>query len=1226
MNGINFINYLGLHRIKLKCTDEQICYCSSTKTDPSFRSLLYEYKSDLMYALQPFGNQDVIICPQSYNQQSLWFTNSLFPQSNAYNVVLPMSIESHLDINILFSAIKQIVSENEQLRTIFDLLKIGSESIPCQFILQNYDDPVKIIDGSGFSDAQIDAAINSFCTKAFSLKTECPFKVLLLSFSQERYYLVFLFHHIVCDARSLGIFFNTFLKYYHLQLPDINKQISNYTDFVFYQNSMIAGTSGDSLAGFWRDKYSSHQNDSSIPADFNRATVKKPNGSTIAFNIDGKITDQINVISRSLSITPFAYYLSCLQLLIISICNRYSLTTGILSHGRTQPEHNDIIGYFINPLPVFCSRSGETAIETHIKTSNKELLEAISNQHMPFPLLVEKIAVKRDSSRHVLFDILLNMFSPKQLGDAINLIYPSADANAFTCGDLRIRPYPINQQEGQFDLSFELFERDNCMQGQLKYSTDLYTKETAENLVANFCTIIEGVLSNSHTSISDFIKSLTLNNSITQKAKWNLVIASTFTSDILDSSFKFWTDTTKHPVEWHFAPYNQIFQQLIDPQSMFSLNKGINIILLRFEDLCIHDDNSILNTNILDARIKEFIDILQNALKFHPTQYLVAICPSSPAILKNTTCASHFANSETFMQDALLRLPGVYFAASEYFTNLFTDTDNYEPSSGIIGHVPYTDRFYTAIGTGIIRLVHAMYKSPCKAIIVDCDNTLWEGIAGEDTWKNIKLTNHHKALQQFLINCKKKGILLCLCSKNNRDDVIDVFEKHPDMILSFSDFLFDRINWRSKSENIHDLLHEANLSTSGIVFIDDSPSECAEVQANCQGITVINLSPDSSKWQNYLNNFWALDNLKITDADIDRQNNYVSEKNRRSFKEQVTSFTDFINGLNLNVSINPTTEDEIARISQLTFRTNQFSTGAAGKSDLQIASLITNKMVYSVRVNDRFGDYGLVGAFIYSTHNSIFTIDHLLLSCRALSRGVEYKIIAFIGNLAESLNCSTVNFTINKTGKNIPLIIFFKTIYKGPLTEDSSFLHYSIPSTFLSAVTFNPETQTQMNQVSEQSPLSPALKQNVFPDELLNTIADICSDFDALYKKVNHVFKSTTGQYTTISKTDQVDNLHNLNTTEMILYEIWTENVRTNNFSINDNFFDLGGKSIMLPFMVDQIITRTGKIVSIVDLLQYPTIASLADHIDKHDLKDTIVEKDKLIAERQKKAFARFKK
>ena len=126
-------------------------------------------------------------------------------------------------------------------------------------------------------------------------------------------------------------------------------------------------------------------------------------------------------------------------------------------------------------------------------------------------------------------------------------------------------------------------------------------------------------------------------------------------------------------------------------------------------------------------------------------------------------------------------------------------------------------------------------------IVLDCDNTLWKGVCGEDGPLGVEVTAPYRALQEFMIGQMNAGMLLCLCSKNNEKDALDVFDQRTDMLLKREHLVSWRINWKSKSENIKSLAKELNLGLDSFIFIDDNPVDCADVKINCPSVLTLQL-------------------------------------------------------------------------------------------------------------------------------------------------------------------------------------------------------------------------------------------------------------------------------------------------------------------------------------------------------------------------------------------------
>jgi FkbH-like protein len=284
-------------------------------------------------------------------------------------------------------------------------------------------------------------------------------------------------------------------------------------------------------------------------------------------------------------------------------------------------------------------------------------------------------------------------------------------------------------------------------------------------------------------------------------------------------------------------------------------------------------------------------------------------------------------------------------------------------------------------------------------------------------------------LQEFMVRQRDAGMLLCLCSKNNEEDVWEVFEQNPGVLLRREDIAAFRINWRPKSENLRALAEQLKLGLDSFVFVDDSPVECAEVEAGCPGVLALQMPADNEQWPLFLRHVWAFDHLKATAEDKRRTGLYRENAEREQSREESQSFDDFIASLELNVEILPMEAQHLARASQLTQRTNQFNCTTIRRSESEIVQAISaGAQCLIVNLRDRLGDYGLIGVLIYELKRESLVVDTMLLSCRALGRRVEHIMLAHFAAIAEEHGLEWVDVSFTPTAKNMPVAEFLEEI------------------------------------------------------------------------------------------------------------------------------------------------------------------------------------------------------
>ena len=559
-------------------------------------------------------------------------------------------------------------------------------------------------------------------------------------------------------------------------------------------------------------------------------------------------------------------------------------------------------------------------------------------------------------------------------------------------------------------------------------------------------------------------------------AEQTMAIAATFTAEPVEKALRFWQQRLDKPANIEFAPYNQVFQQLLDPLSLINKNKkGINIILLRFEDWIRYDKKSSsepkgkalskqnISTIKRQEKIKENVLNFVRDLKYSAEQstipYLVCICPASPEVVEDAEQMAFENQMEELLLAKADGMGNVYMVTPSELEAAYPVESYYDPDGDELGHIPYTPAFFVSLGTMITRRMHVINSTPYKVIVLDCDQTLWKGVCGEDGPLGLDIDSNYKALQSFMVAQHDAGMLICLCSKNNEGDVAAVFEQRSEMPLKREHITSWRINWRRKSENIRSLADELQLGFDSFIFIDDNPVECAEIQAVYPEVLALQMPSETETIPKFLQHTWAFDHLKTTEEDKKRTMLYKQNIQREKYREAAPTFKEFLAGLSLNVQISEIKPTQLSRVAQLTQRTNQFNMTTIRRSENEIQTLCRAKSFDCLvaEVNDRFGDYGLVGVMLFETCSDCLKIDTFLLSCRVLGRGVEHQMLAKLGDIAQDRKIERIDVPYVPTERNQPALDFLDSVggnFKQYVDEGWLF---KLPAKFVSGLTFNPD-------------------------------------------------------------------------------------------------------------------------------------------------------------------------
>ncbi len=343
-------------------------------------------------------------------------------------------------------------------------------------------------------------------------------------------------------------------------------------------------------------------------------------------------------------------------------------------------------------------------------------------------------------------------------------------------------------------------------------------------------------------------------------------------------------------------------------------------------------------------------------------------------------------------------------------------------------------KFYVASIENFLLRITGKLK---KALIFDCDNTLWKGIIGEDGPGGIDMSPksevgyHYHLVQKIVASLSKKGILICLCSKNNPAEVEDLLGKHSDMVLNQEHIVGMKVNWNAKDENIKALAEELNIGLDSFVFIDDSDFEVNLIKTNVPQVLTITVPKDPTEYPGMIveiaQRYFNLEPLK---EDLKKVKIYKEQAQRADAMKRVGDIDTYLATLETKVIISRNSDEQIPRIAQLTQKTNQFNFTTKRYSENEIADFMNDPKacVFSIEVSDKFGDSGITGVMILkesSSSKEVIEIDSYLLSCRILGRKIETFFLNYVIDYCKERKYKFLRSSYIKTNKNSQVQDFY---------------------------------------------------------------------------------------------------------------------------------------------------------------------------------------------------------
>lgn len=491
-----------------------------------------------------------------------------------------------------------------------------------------------------------------------------------------------------------------------------------------------------------------------------------------------------------------------------------------------------------------------------------------------------------------------------------------------------------------------------------------------------------------------------------------------------------------------FGDYNVIHQPLMQPDSdLQKSSPQILVLALMYEVL------AKLGGSDVCAQLQELFDL--------------AAAKTSATIIINTFLSPPSANNPQIqIANDFIR----NYASDNGARFVVCDWDSYLRAIGhseafdrrywYMAKAPFKPPFLSFYGSDIAKIASAINGKNKKCLVLDCDGTLWGGVVGEDGMDGIALHaddypgNAYYEIQQTLLQLHQRGVVLAINSKNNEADVFDVFEKHPHCLLKKEHFSALRINWDNKIENMGELADELNLAIDSFVFLDDSDFECNMVRDMLPEIEVCQVPGRAYEYPAAIcaltDEFFFTTN--VTGEDANRGKLYEAKKKADGAKVGFENIDDYLRSLDITADMHVMREDEIARVSQLTQKTNQFNLAKTPYSEADISEFHESDAhsVYVMVVGDRFGALGLTNVCIVNhTEPNQASINTFLMSCRVFERNLESVFLDFIMDCEKGSGRTAIDATFKRTPKNQVAENFYEKMgfrLQGDYSQEKSYV------------------------------------------------------------------------------------------------------------------------------------------------------------------------------------------
>ncbi|WP_379129612.1 condensation domain-containing protein [Paenibacillus sp. sgz500958] len=622
---------------------------------------------------------------QSFSQQRQWFMEQ-FMNGGVANVPQSYLLKGTINLELLEEALNRIVEKHESLRTVFNTI----DYVPSQIIKPFERFRVETVSLEQYDSEQQKIKIremnSEIARRPFDLTVGPLWRFQLLKLSAEETVLTLSLHHIICDGWSFGVIMNEIAQIYSELLTGDALQAPlpvQYVDYSEWQRTRIESGALDYQLEYWLDKLKDVPKSIRLPYDHKRGEMQTYRGRTEYFTMDRDVMKEINEICVQHKGSVYHLMMSALTLLLhcYSLDDHICIGTPVANRSRVELEK--LIGLFINTVVIQNDiEEGMTFTELFAQVRD-HCMEAFNHAEIPFERVVTGLGIERQMQHSPIFQVLYVQTEESML----NVNIPG----------IGVEVIPVSVDTAQFDLSLYASIMKNGMSAGFEYNSDLFEQDTITRLIGDFKLLLQQIVQNPERRIEEFKTSLS-------RKKILMTVVSSFESEPVAEAIEFWLDKLSIHAKLQFAPYSQVFQQLIDDTGLLCKNRdGIGMILLRLEDwIQGMEHHSTQAEAVLTENANRFIQCAKGFVNKHQSQIVVCLCPASDKIKQDNRLLQLVQRLEDKINLECAKNQNIAVIQGEDIARKYQMTDFNDGLGDEEGHVPYLREYFTAMGTELV--------------------------------------------------------------------------------------------------------------------------------------------------------------------------------------------------------------------------------------------------------------------------------------------------------------------------------------------------------------------------------------------------------------------------------------------------------------------------------------------------------------------------------------------
>ena len=1095
---------------------------------------------------------------------------------SAYADQVVLQLHDTLDVDRFASAIETLVAEAAILRTGFAMTRSGD------FAQVIFRQRAGIFSSEKAQFVGADSTVLAQLREQTRCQPEDYLREPLVTFHLIRladsvFQLMINFHHVAIDGWTSALLLSRLEALYRGKAPDFQLLgMDRYFQWLQQKETQKA-------KGYWENLVGDYQRRIELPSSYPRLADRVPHPQSETVVVASPLLNRLQAWCDHNRVTLNALVQTVWGTILSAETGQRDVVIGATVSGREAAIDGigSIAGMLINTLPVRLMFDADQPISVLVKKTGQQFAESLAHGHLSLAD-IQALSLARN---HLITHTLVFENYPQ---DAATEGWNWQVVDVFD---------PM-----QFDFGLIVAPHTDTLSFRFVFDAKLHTNNRVIALGNRLISLLESAIAEAQTSES--LRQLATAEGM--PGGW--FVTANFTADLMLDTLQLFEHLRGTSQAVGVAPYDQIVQQFSNPLSELMLQCPDNHMVLWRPQF---DDEQNIDVIASMAQLQDIQEAITNYLRSRPQcSVYLAIAPWQPFDMKLYQQLFGYLTTRfsAFPQCRLFRL-----TPDELPEGFESGVYKHD---AIFGGIPFSEAFFASVVRGALRLHDVSRRKPLKVVAVDADNTLWRGVLGEDGIEGLLVEPCHAYLQEKLVSLRESGVLICLVTKNNPEDVEALFAQRV-MPLRREHFTRILATWSPKSESIRSLAADLSLGLDSFVFIDDNPLECAEVSDRCPMTKVVKLPSETDRLE-FLQHLWLLDIGEVTDEDHRRAQMYEDELLRVADRGDHRDYEQFLESLAIEVGLDNLAPEDSVRVAQLSMRTNQFNFSGLTFAHADITRWMTHpqQAVKVVRVTDRYGDYGLVGSVFLRESEQALCIESFMLSCRVLGRGVERTVLADLAAMARTLNREFIEVRFANLPRNRPAKEFLdRYIDEQTQTHERDGATYyrlrcadiqRVSETALDhQVTAAAAAEKQSNKANDKSDQSAAAAMGSSErvngeGQFYTYVAEHFTTGEAILA-LHRRFFSWGGRGKTFRSGGETP----LSTAiEMVLSEWFNELLQCGECCRETHFFESGGQSLKLTMLLMRIQHRFGISLELADVMAQPTIACIAQAIEQASVSD----------------------